>query len=100
MLVVCPFAAQCAPSTPGSSEEPPAIHGILDMMNARAPYPMLQWAVPIHPTAVPARVARSAVARRGFTRLYNGHNERIPVQGFAWGVRVLYEVVRAFCAAA
>lgn len=27
-----------------------AIHGILDMMNADAPYPALQWAVPIHPT--------------------------------------------------
>jgi pyruvate/2-oxoglutarate dehydrogenase complex dihydrolipoamide dehydrogenase (E3) component len=27
-----------------------AIHGILDMMNARATYPVLQWAVPIHPT--------------------------------------------------
>jgi pyruvate/2-oxoglutarate dehydrogenase complex dihydrolipoamide dehydrogenase (E3) component len=27
-----------------------AIHGILDMMNAKATYPVLQWAVPIHPT--------------------------------------------------
>jgi pyruvate/2-oxoglutarate dehydrogenase complex dihydrolipoamide dehydrogenase (E3) component len=27
-----------------------AIHGVLDMMNARAPYPRLQWSVPIHPT--------------------------------------------------
>jgi pyruvate/2-oxoglutarate dehydrogenase complex dihydrolipoamide dehydrogenase (E3) component len=27
-----------------------AIHGVLDMMNADAPYPTLQWAVPIHPT--------------------------------------------------
>ena len=27
-----------------------AIHGILDMMNAKAPYPVLKWAVPIHPT--------------------------------------------------
>jgi pyruvate/2-oxoglutarate dehydrogenase complex dihydrolipoamide dehydrogenase (E3) component len=27
-----------------------AIHGILDMMNASADYPTLQWAVPIHPT--------------------------------------------------
>jgi len=27
-----------------------AIHGILNMMNARVPYPTLQWAVPIHPT--------------------------------------------------
>jgi pyruvate/2-oxoglutarate dehydrogenase complex dihydrolipoamide dehydrogenase (E3) component len=27
-----------------------AIHGILDMMNAGAAYPVMQWAVPIHPT--------------------------------------------------
>jgi pyruvate/2-oxoglutarate dehydrogenase complex dihydrolipoamide dehydrogenase (E3) component len=27
-----------------------AIHGILDMMNARATYPVMRWAVPIHPT--------------------------------------------------
>jgi pyruvate/2-oxoglutarate dehydrogenase complex dihydrolipoamide dehydrogenase (E3) component len=27
-----------------------AIHGVLDMMNAEAAYPLLQWAVPIHPT--------------------------------------------------
>jgi pyruvate/2-oxoglutarate dehydrogenase complex dihydrolipoamide dehydrogenase (E3) component len=27
-----------------------AIHGILDMMNAEVTYPVLQWAVPIHPT--------------------------------------------------
>jgi pyruvate/2-oxoglutarate dehydrogenase complex dihydrolipoamide dehydrogenase (E3) component len=27
-----------------------AVHGILDMMNAGATYPVLQWAVPIHPT--------------------------------------------------
>jgi len=27
-----------------------AIHGILDMMNAKAAYPQLRWAVPIHPT--------------------------------------------------
>ncbi|MDP9835933.1 pyruvate/2-oxoglutarate dehydrogenase complex dihydrolipoamide dehydrogenase (E3) component [Neorhizobium huautlense] len=27
-----------------------AIHGVLDMMNAGAPYDALRWAVPIHPT--------------------------------------------------
>jgi pyruvate/2-oxoglutarate dehydrogenase complex dihydrolipoamide dehydrogenase (E3) component len=27
-----------------------AIHGVLDMMNARTPYPVMKWAVPIHPT--------------------------------------------------
>jgi len=27
-----------------------AIHGILNMMNAGNAYPILQWAVPIHPT--------------------------------------------------
>ena len=27
-----------------------AVHGVLDMMNAKVPYPTLRWAVPIHPT--------------------------------------------------
>ena len=27
-----------------------AIHGVLDIMSARVPYPVLEWAVPIHPT--------------------------------------------------
>jgi pyruvate/2-oxoglutarate dehydrogenase complex dihydrolipoamide dehydrogenase (E3) component len=27
-----------------------AIHGVIDMMNAGVTYPVLQWAVPIHPT--------------------------------------------------
>jgi pyruvate/2-oxoglutarate dehydrogenase complex dihydrolipoamide dehydrogenase (E3) component len=27
-----------------------AIHGLLDIMSARVPYPVLEWAVPIHPT--------------------------------------------------
>ena len=27
-----------------------AVHGILNMMNAGVPYPVLRWAVPIHPT--------------------------------------------------
>lgn len=27
-----------------------AIHGIIDAMNAKTPYPDLQWSVPIHPT--------------------------------------------------
>ena len=34
-----------------------------------------------------------------FTRMYHGHNERIPVDGFAWGLRTLYEVVERFCRA-
>jgi acetylornithine deacetylase/succinyl-diaminopimelate desuccinylase-like protein len=34
-----------------------------------------------------------------FSRLYHGHDERIPVSGFSWGVRVLYELVRDFCGA-
>jgi pyruvate/2-oxoglutarate dehydrogenase complex dihydrolipoamide dehydrogenase (E3) component len=32
---------------PGGDE---AVHGVLDMMNAGAPSPVLAWAVPIHPT--------------------------------------------------
>jgi acetylornithine deacetylase/succinyl-diaminopimelate desuccinylase-like protein len=31
-----------------------------------------------------------------FTDLFHGHDERIPVDGFTWGVQVLYDVVRAF----
>lgn len=34
-----------------------------------------------------------------FSRMYHGHDERIPKEGFAWGVRVLYELVRDFCRA-
>ena len=37
-----------------------AIHGIIDAMNARTPYPDLQWSVPIHPTVselVPTLIA-------------------------------------------
>jgi acetylornithine deacetylase/succinyl-diaminopimelate desuccinylase-like protein len=32
-----------------------------------------------------------------FARLYHGHDERIPVDGFTWGLRVLYELVSDFC---
>ena len=32
-----------------------------------------------------------------YTRLYHGHDERIPVEGFAWGLRVLVDVVSEFC---
>jgi acetylornithine deacetylase/succinyl-diaminopimelate desuccinylase-like protein len=34
-----------------------------------------------------------------FTKMYHGHNERIPRAGYLWGQRVLYELVRDFCAA-
>ncbi|HMJ10675.1 MAG TPA: M20/M25/M40 family metallo-hydrolase [Polyangiaceae bacterium] len=34
-----------------------------------------------------------------FSQMYHGHNERIPRDGFAWGLRVLYDVVRDFCRA-
>ncbi len=33
-----------------------------------------------------------------FTRMFHGHDERIPKDGFAWGLRVLFELVRDFCA--
>ena len=36
-------------------------------------------------------------AATSFARLYHGHDERIPVTGFLWGLRVLYELVREFC---
>jgi acetylornithine deacetylase/succinyl-diaminopimelate desuccinylase-like protein len=34
-----------------------------------------------------------------FTSMYHGHNERIPVAGYAWGQRVLFDLVREFCEA-
>ena len=35
-----------------------------------------------------------------FTSLYHAHDERIPVDGFAWGLRVLADLVHEFCRAA
>lgn len=32
-----------------------------------------------------------------FTKMYHGHDERVPVDGLKWGLRVLYEAVRDFC---
>jgi len=34
-----------------------------------------------------------------FPRLYHGHNERIPVEGFRWGLDVFVKTVREFCQA-
>ncbi len=33
-----------------------------------------------------------------YQQLYHADNERIPVAGFGWGLRVLYDLVRQFCA--
>ncbi len=33
-----------------------------------------------------------------FAKLYHGHNERIPVDGFQWGLKTFFEVVEQFCA--
>lgn len=32
-----------------------------------------------------------------FTEMYHGHNERCPVDGFHWGMRLLYDSVVSFC---
>jgi acetylornithine deacetylase/succinyl-diaminopimelate desuccinylase-like protein len=32
-----------------------------------------------------------------FSRMYHGHDERIPVDGLAWGTKVLFEAVHGFC---
>ena len=32
-----------------------------------------------------------------FTRMYHGHDERIPVDGFTWGLRTLWDVVCETC---
>jgi acetylornithine deacetylase/succinyl-diaminopimelate desuccinylase-like protein len=34
-----------------------------------------------------------------FSKLFHGHNERIPIEGFSWGLETLYHVVRRFAAA-
>lgn len=34
-----------------------------------------------------------------FAKMFHGHDERIPVDGFLWGTDVLCELVRDFCAA-
>ena len=34
-----------------------------------------------------------------FSRMYHGHDERVPVQGLKWGLRVLYEAITGFCGA-
>jgi acetylornithine deacetylase/succinyl-diaminopimelate desuccinylase-like protein len=34
-----------------------------------------------------------------FSRMYHGHDERIPVSGFAWGLKVMFDLVREFCRA-
>jgi acetylornithine deacetylase/succinyl-diaminopimelate desuccinylase-like protein len=33
-----------------------------------------------------------------FSNLYHGHDERIPEEGFKWGMRTFFEVVSRFCA--
>jgi len=42
------------------------------------------------PVSLPPRIR--------FAELYHGVDERIPVEGFRWGVRVLHDAVRSFCA--
>jgi len=32
-----------------------------------------------------------------FAQLFHGHDERVPLDGFLWGLRVLYRIVRDFC---
>ena len=32
-----------------------------------------------------------------FTKMYHGHDERVPVDGLKWGLRVLFEAVSGFC---
>jgi len=35
-----------------------------------------------------------------FSRMYHGHNERIPVAGLRWGLQVIYEAVAGFASSA
>ena len=34
-----------------------------------------------------------------FARMYHGDDERVPVEGLHWGLRVLFDAVVDFCAA-
>lgn len=34
-----------------------------------------------------------------FTKMFHGHDERIPVEGYHWGQRLMFDLVRDFCAA-
>jgi acetylornithine deacetylase/succinyl-diaminopimelate desuccinylase-like protein len=34
-----------------------------------------------------------------YMELFHAHNERVPIHGLGWGVRVLYDVVKEFCGA-
>ena len=44
------------------------------------------------PTSLDDRISIS-------TAMYHGHDERIPKDGFVWGLRVLFDVVKEFCQA-
>lgn len=43
---------------------------------------------------VPVRLPRDGPA---FAELFHAHDERIPVDGFLWGLRALHRVVKGFC---
>jgi hypothetical protein len=32
-----------------------------------------------------------------FTRMFHGDDERVPVDGLRWGLRVLFDAVSTFC---
>lgn len=38
-----------------------------------------------------------AAHKVAFADLYHGHDERAPVEGFKWGLRLLYDAVKTFC---
>lgn len=43
---------------------------------------------------VPLRLPRGGPA---FAELFHAHDERVPVDGFLWGLRALYRLVKGFC---
>jgi acetylornithine deacetylase/succinyl-diaminopimelate desuccinylase-like protein len=43
-----------------------------------------------------APIRFDAASNVSFSRMYHGDDERIPVEGLRWGLRVLYEAVRGF----
>ena len=46
--------------------------------------------------AIPAASARRLEPRMPFGSLYHGNDERMPIEGFLWGLRLYTDVVLSF----
>ena len=58
------------------------------------------WDHPLHERGLLfAPVRFDPTHKVAFAELYHGHNERCPVDGFHWGLRLLFDAVKTFCEA-